>query len=1085
MSKCKITGKVLVIRLGGQETQIAYVDSGKQIILESAILQTPEGAVEDGVIRDSEAVCEMLKEALHTPEFKNIRQVVFSLCTSLVIAETATTPDLPDAKLEKLLEANADVYFPVDMQDYHMVWQVVGPKKKSSELKEMDVQLWAVPNAILTSYYEIANSCGLSVAAIDYCGNSIAQAVGASFTRKGKASKEGKGRKKLDLNKEITFGRKKKQEVVEKEDTSDEEFYQILETELHLTLEKELLGMTFVQAGQVVFQRFIRCGQNPSYQFSEVAMMVDYFRSMEIGRSSEIRGIVSGTLCDDDAFVAELADVLGMNLSRFSETYASRWLICVGAAHTSLDFGDATLNKSKKSRKQTQSKRWQYVLLAIAAVCMVCVIMYSFVMRMIWDSEIKDLDGERVILSVEAQKTAGFADNYNAYSALYDSYKSDWETVFGSLKTYNDNLAKVLEELEDILPEKTSVTNIQITAEGLEVAFACETKEEAAYLIMALREFKYADLLNISNLSGGNRGAAISSSSDETPPTEGSGKETKLATYLDQPTVVNKLLGLAENSQLTYFTNSRYYFAPSAATLSGTRTPEQIKEALEDLVVNNPVSSEKFMNLVKEDQKGGSLSSMFAGDLYNMYSSGVFTGKTRQAQAQLFFDELLAKDSITPVTSGHVYTAKEKLEAADKLIRTDAELTNWYAYYLKDDGMDEYPYFNMDNIVKDLKNGGSFKTGDATVNEALDSLISQEARAYIDSLGEDDGNDSDNDTPMFTDKQIGEYLSLYLTKGTTNNATADMVINNYIRTGTTGSSSMDEMIESYIDSGAMDDEIGSLANKYMTQGSTGIPAVDDMLKKYFTTGTTGNKKLDARLDDYLDSGYANDEMSDLLLDYIVSGETNNSVFDQMLDDYIENGSTGNKKVDQMIAKYLAEDFNINNEQLANKEVEKMINDYISYGTTGNVLTDAMIEKYLTTGTTDNAELDKMLNDYIDAGHMDDEIKLLMDKYINTGTTGNPTLDKLIKNFYDTGTTGNERLDSLILNAVLMDGATGEDDINDLLNNLLGGSGTGSGTGDTRITFTVSLGYNEELKNEELNRKGLFENAWIKKLEVAQ
>ena len=88
-------------------------------------------------------------------------------------------------------------------------------------------------------------------------------------------------------------------------------------------------------------------------------------------------------------------------------------------------------------------------------------VLYVLSERLSWNSEISSLDSDVAVLSAQAQKTADYADNYNTYSALYDSYSNDWDTVFAYLQTYNDNLALVLEELEDILPEKTSVTNIQ------------------------------------------------------------------------------------------------------------------------------------------------------------------------------------------------------------------------------------------------------------------------------------------------------------------------------------------------------------------------------------------------------------------------------------------------------------------------------------------------------------------------------------------------------------------------------------------------------------------------------------------------
>ena len=54
--------------------------------------------------------------------------------------------------------------------------------------------------------------------------------------------------------------------------------------------------------------------------------------------------------------------------------------------------------------------------------------------------------------------------------------------------------------------------------------FACASKEEAAYLIMALREMDYLELVGISNLQGGGGGPATSYGPQnvEVPPVDGS-----------------------------------------------------------------------------------------------------------------------------------------------------------------------------------------------------------------------------------------------------------------------------------------------------------------------------------------------------------------------------------------------------------------------------------------------------------------------------------------------------------------------------------------------------------------------------------
>ena len=112
---------------------------------------------------------------------------------------------------------------------------------------------------------------------------------------------------------DMSSNNKKKEKPSVEENDSPAEAAQAKQnppTDLHLTLERDLLGMTFVQEDQVVHQRFVPCGENPAYQFGEISMMLEYFRSLEVGRGSEIRGVLNGTLSRNARLIQEMADIL-------------------------------------------------------------------------------------------------------------------------------------------------------------------------------------------------------------------------------------------------------------------------------------------------------------------------------------------------------------------------------------------------------------------------------------------------------------------------------------------------------------------------------------------------------------------------------------------------------------------------------------------------------------------------------------------------------------------------------------------------------------------------------------------------------
>ena len=93
MSKTKITGKVLSIQLGRDVSHFALLRKKDELVYAMSV-PTPTGAVEDGAIRNPDALVTMIKDVLQTQEFRGVRQAVYTLCTSQVISEIVTTPDI-------------------------------------------------------------------------------------------------------------------------------------------------------------------------------------------------------------------------------------------------------------------------------------------------------------------------------------------------------------------------------------------------------------------------------------------------------------------------------------------------------------------------------------------------------------------------------------------------------------------------------------------------------------------------------------------------------------------------------------------------------------------------------------------------------------------------------------------------------------------------------------------------------------------------------------------------------------------------------------------------------------------------------
>jgi len=1001
MSKCKITGKTLAIQLGRDETRIALINNGTEILYRT-VVATPMGAVDDGVIRNVDAVHAMLKSALSVPEFKRVRQAVFVLCTTQVIAETVTTPEQPESRLEKLLQANVDTYFPVNTQDYHLIWQVIGPKESNAGLKELNVQLWAVPTQIVSRYYAVANACGLSVVAMDYCGHSIASAVGATFASP--AKKAAKDRKKADAmqSAEVT---------ADPFDTPD--------TNLHITLERDFLGMTFVQNGQVQMQRFIRCGRDPGQQFSELFMILEYYRGLDCGRGSSITGFVTGTLAWDNDMVSDLQGMLGMQLRVPGADAVPQWAMCVGAVSTTMDFGVPALNKPSKTRKQVQSHLWQYGLILVGGLALMGAVLLTLSTRLVRTNELNSLESAKQTLTVKMQQTAGFADNYKKYQSAYNNYSADWDTVFSSLQTYNDNLVLVLEELEERLPGSTSVTNLQIAPDGITVQFACENKEVAAFLIMTLRQMKYADIVSISNLSGGGSGPADSYGPDgylgkpEAPPTEGNGYDyvddigksiqDMISSELSEEEVIQLALSMSPEEYALLEQVYGYHMPTKYAALADLKAAyadaDQEKffqhrcNALREMLNTNPFAINRFVELLKEDFRRDEEAILWWFILEDVvrlqkegaFGNGSFSDPDVMRQYMNVLLDVMTKDEPT-------------LNATEALLCTDESMEKWYVYYLEAElGLQPktpLPYLNMEKIVGDVLKGG-FETGSETLNEKLNGLLSQEAWDKIDKMTSAEG--------------MEEMFNAYLEAGTTGDPEMDALIKQYLTTGTTGVEEVDKIINDYVDSGKIDEKLADVLDKYLTEGTTGNGDLDKLINEYLKDGGTGNGKLDGIINEYLASDEMEKMLGDMFEEFLTKGTTGSATLDTFLNSYLEKGTTGSGKLDDMIADYISGGS-------MNDKLADLLEKYAKDGSTGNPKLDALIKNYLEKGTTGNPALDAAIEDYISeamGSFTQDQMMAMVQNYLKNGTTGNKLYDILLKKYMETGSTGIPKLDALI------------------------------------------------------------------------
>lgn len=472
MSMQRLSGRALVVQITEREIRIAQMTLGSDAISERVILPTPPNAVEDGQLVGLDALRDAMEPVLRQGLFRRCRKVVFSLCSTQVISESVTVPAVKkQQRLGQMLLANMDEYFPIDPGEYQLSWESVGVEQRE-DARLLRVQLWAVPRAMLQRYYALANSMGLSVAAVDFCGHSHATAVDADFAMPKHAKSSA--------------------------DTDDGVC-------LYINAESELLLLTFVHNGQVKLQRLLQRGYSQQDDLNEAGIVLDYFSAMP-GRARLTSAVLSGGQGKEAGLAQALASLLNVPVEMAETDYGAQWLLCQGAALTALDFGDPELNHITGARAPI-NRAWQYGLVFLGGAALTASVLLLLTSKLSWSTELDGLRAQQDRLTALAQQNAGCAENYHNYSSMYDAYSADWDTVFDSVRTYNDNLELVLDELEAKLPKKSTVTALSTTELCLAAQVAFQSKEDAAYFLVALRDVPFMTLSTVSNLTIGPREA--------------------------------------------------------------------------------------------------------------------------------------------------------------------------------------------------------------------------------------------------------------------------------------------------------------------------------------------------------------------------------------------------------------------------------------------------------------------------------------------------------------------------------------------------------------------------------------------------
>ncbi|MDD6101875.1 MAG: pilus assembly protein PilM [Clostridiales bacterium] len=500
--------KVLSFEIGQATTKVVEMDykTKNPKIYNAFTIETPADVVQDGVINRNEEFIVAIKSELRRRMIKT-KNVVFTVASSRIANREARIPLCKQKNILPIIMANASDYFPVDMNQYHLVYNILGTIE-NEEGKQYRLSLLAVPNDVTTSYIDLARTLEFELKAIDFVGNSVYQAVKEEFGTGTKAVLKIEEHASLVtvvnngeivLQRQVAHGLNQAVENLMETDIFEGEELtyagasrKFLENKIirpHLNLDA---GVSSDDADEENLMVKVMITENLRYMVGNISRILEYFTSRNEGM--ELTDVyLIGLGADFEGLPELLTNELGYNVQPYhgldnitvqnvdpnAKTASMRQMAaCIGAAEHPLQLLSDDLLKGEKEINLLAP----FIVFAGGIGLAIALVLIGGIMLKAEQSKTEKLEKE--LQSYDY--LASFIDEYNKTK---DTYTKTIALDNGT-SNYNNELTSFISELESKMPTDFKASTFSVSANGVVIGVEVSSKDEAAKVIEQLRTFK-------------------------------------------------------------------------------------------------------------------------------------------------------------------------------------------------------------------------------------------------------------------------------------------------------------------------------------------------------------------------------------------------------------------------------------------------------------------------------------------------------------------------------------------------------------------------------------------------------------------
>ena len=514
------------IRVGEVE-----ISGRKGRMLQCFCVPVPQGSVEDGQIRDTKGLGELLRQQLNERGIRT-KKAWFVTGSTRIASREVQIPLVKKSRIQSIIEANATDYLPIDVTKYVMSYIILGitgekgkkgeeaeQKKAADQERQYRLMVYASPKAISTAYYEFAQSAGLNLAGITYTGNTVYQTVQEEYTSGAhiliKVELENTGISiirdgKLSFQRNINYGMESAVETIR----SFPQFGDRLEVQdaLQLLSEKKWIYPSLDgQIGEEPDTVKSEVTESLRYLVGNISRIMDYY----ISRNGDVN-FESIVLCGMGGQVQGLAELLTQELGQKVEllTKITRYSVPDTNKHEGLFLYIAVMDpvksglnlmektgRKQKEVKETLSGAW--VVFGVGALAAVALAVAGVGARIYQTHEQERLN-QRI---AEEQSIEDVYAAYNNAKSQYDNFQS----MYAYTNTPNEGLEAFIQEMEEKMPSSITVETFSSTGSQVSFSMRVASKSEAANTLIQLRTFDSLSSVTTTGIDEGEDGTVTMS----------------------------------------------------------------------------------------------------------------------------------------------------------------------------------------------------------------------------------------------------------------------------------------------------------------------------------------------------------------------------------------------------------------------------------------------------------------------------------------------------------------------------------------------------------------------------------------------